>query len=113
MLDGKPAYTYNWVGLALYTVASTKKVTPGKHTLKFDFAYEGGRGAGGTGTTSLDGSKIAEGKIAKTNSNTFGIDESADVGIDENTPVFLGYAKREKFTGNINKVEIETFPGKK
>ena len=113
MLDGKPAYTYNWVGLESYTVGSSQKVTPGKHTLKFDFAYEGGRGGGGTGTIFLDGNKIAEGKIAKTNSNTFGIDESADVGVDENTPVFLGYAKREKFTGDIKQVTIETFPVKK
>ena len=103
MMDGKPAYTYNWVGLEIYTVSSTQKVAPGKHTITFDFAYEGGRGGGGTATINVDGNKAAEGKIAKTNSNTFGIDESADVGTDENTPVFLGYAKREKFTGKIKR----------
>jgi len=113
MLEGKPAYAYNWVGLDLFTVESGKKVAPGRHTLKFDFAYEGGRGGGGLGTIFLDGNKIAEGKIARTNSNTFGIDESADVGIDENTPVFPGYFNREKFTGKINNVTIETFPAKK
>jgi hypothetical protein len=112
-LDGKPAYTYNWVGLEIYTITSPQKITPGKHTLKFDFAYDGGRGAGGTGIIYLDGNKIAEGKIGKTNSNTFGIDESADVGVDENTPVFLGYKGREKFTSDINQVTIETYPGKK
>jgi len=113
MMDGKAAYTYNWVGLESYTVTSTQKVNPGKHTLKFDFAYEGGRGAGGTGTIYMDGNKIGEGKIVKTNSNTFGIDESADVGTDENTPVLLAYAKKEKFTGKIKKVTVETFPAKK
>ncbi len=112
MLDGKPAYTYNWVGLEIYTIASDQKVTPGKHTIKFDFAYEGGRGAGGIGTIYLDGNKIASGKIEKTNSNTFGIDESADVGVDENTPVFLGYHGKDKFTGKINKVTVQTFPKK-
>jgi arylsulfatase len=110
MLDGKPAYTYNWVGLELYTITSQQKVSPGKHTIKFDFAYEGGRGAGGIGTIYLDGNKIASGKIENTNSNTFGIDESADVGTDENTPVYLGYHKKEKFNGKIDKVTIETFP---
>jgi hypothetical protein len=110
MLDGKPAYTYNWVGLEIYTITSTQKLAPGKHVLKFDFAYEGGRGGGGTGTIMLDDVKIAEGKIAKTNSNTFGIDESADVGTDENTPVFLAYKGKERFTGKIDKVTIETFP---
>jgi hypothetical protein len=60
----------------------------------------------------MDGNKIGEGKILHTNSNTFGIDESADVGTDENTPVFPGYHGKEKFTGKINKVTIETFPQK-
>ena len=108
MTDGKPAYTYNWVGLENYTVSSTKKVAPGKHTITFDFAYEGGRGGGGMGSINVDGAKTAEGKIAKTNSNTFGIDESADVGTDENTPVHLAYLRKEKFTGKIEMVTIET-----
>jgi arylsulfatase len=108
MMDGKPAYTYNWVGLESYTVSSDKKIPPGKHTISFDFAYEGGRGGGGMGTINVDGTKAAEGKIAKTNSNTFGIDESADVGTDENTPVHLGYVKKEKFTGKIKTVTLQT-----
>jgi arylsulfatase A-like enzyme len=112
MLDGKLSYTYNWVGLESYTVTSTQKVPAGRHTLKFDFAYEGGRGGGGTAALSMNGKPIGEGKIAKTNSNTFGIDESADVGVDENTPVAPVYAKREKFTGKIASVTIETFPAK-
>jgi len=113
MTDGKPTYTYNWVGLESYTISSTQKVSPGKHTIKFDFAYEGGRGAGGTGTLSLNGKKVGEGKIAHTNANTFGIDESADVGTDENTPVNPAYAKKEKFTGKIHSVTIETKPAGK
>ena len=56
------------------------------------------------------GRRSATGRIAKTNSNTFGIDESADVGTDENTPVSLAYAKREVFTGKIGSVTVETFP---
>jgi arylsulfatase len=93
-------------------VSSTQKVSPGKHTITFDFAYEGGRGGGGMATINVDGNKSAEGKIGKTNSNTFGIDESADVGTDENTPVHLAYAKKEKFTGKIHTVTIETHPQK-
>jgi arylsulfatase len=108
MMDGKPTYVYNWVGLETYTVTSNQKVAPGRHTLKFDFAYAGGRGAGGKGTIYLDGNMIGEGAIANTNSNTFGIDESADVGTDENTPVYLAYKGKEKFTGKIDRVTIET-----
>jgi arylsulfatase A-like enzyme len=112
LMDGKPSYTYNWVGLESYTVSSSQKVAPGKHTITLDFAYEGGRGGGGIATINVDGTKTAEGKIGKTNANTFGIDESADVGTDENTPVHLPYAKKEKFTGEIKTVTIETRPGK-
>jgi arylsulfatase A-like enzyme len=112
LIDGSPSYTYNWVGLESYTVTSTQKVPAGSHTLKFTFDYAGGRGAGGAGTLFLDGEKIGAGMIAKTNANTFGIDESADVGTDENTPVFPGYHKREKFTGKIHRVTVETFPAK-
>ncbi len=113
LTGGKPAYTYNYVGIEQFTIQSNQNVTAGRHTIKFDFNYEGGRGAGGTGIISLDGKKIGEGKIGKTNSNTFGIDESADVGEDQNTPVFPGYHGKEKFTGKIEKVTIETFPEKK
>ncbi len=110
MLDGLLYYTYNWVGLENYTVRSTKPVAPGKHTVVLDFKYDGGRGAGGMATLLVDGDKTGEGRIDKTNANTFGIDESADVGTDENTPVVLTYRKRETFTGRIAKVTVETFP---
>jgi arylsulfatase len=113
MKEGKPVYSYNWLGLEQFTVASKQKVTAGKHTLKFDFAYEGGRGAGGTGSIFLDGKKIAEGKIAKTQSNVFSLDETADVGEDQNTPVNPAYKGKSKFTGKIDKIAVETFPAKK
>jgi hypothetical protein len=43
---------------------------------------------------------------------TFGIDESADMEEDMNTPVYKGYHKKDKFNGKIQKVVVETFPGK-
>lgn len=109
---GKPSFTYNFVGLKLFTISGAQKIPPGKHKLTFDFAYDGGRGGGGTGSILLDGQKIGEGRIEKTNAFTFGLDETADVGEDENTPVFKGYHKKDKFTGKIEKVTIETFPKK-
>jgi arylsulfatase len=113
MMGGKPFFTYNFVGLTNYTLGAAQKVSPGKHILKFDLAYDGGRGGGGLGSIYLDGNKIGEGRIDKTNYNTFGIDESADVGEDMNTPVFKGYHRKDKFTGKIAKVTVETFPAKK
>jgi arylsulfatase len=108
LMDGKPSYTYNWLGIELYKIASGQKVGAGKHNIRFDFNYQGGRGAGGEGTISLDGAKVASGKISKTHSNTFGLDESADVGVDLNTPVDPAYTGKSKFTGTIIKVSIET-----
>ena len=99
-------HTIGW-DLKYLQFTSTQKVTPGKHTIKFDFAYEGGRGGGGTGTISLDGNKIGEGKIAKTNSNTFGIDESADVGTDENTPVFLVIMARKNSQERLKRLQLK------
>jgi arylsulfatase len=108
-VGGKPVFTYNFVGLQLFTIAATEKIPAGKHKLSFDLAYDGGRGAGGQGTILLDGKKIGEGRIEKTNASTFGIDETADVGEDQNTPVFHGYKGKDKFNGNIAKVTVETF----
>jgi arylsulfatase A-like enzyme len=109
VLDGKPAYTYNWVGLESYTIRSSEPLKPGKHTLKLDFAYEGGRGGGGKATIYRDGIKTGEGSIKHTNANVFSMDDLADVGMDLNTLVYSGYRFRDKFTGKIASVTIETF----
>ncbi len=55
MKDGKPAYTYNFVGLKEYTVDATERLAPGKASIKLEFAYDGnGRGKGGTVTISAE-----------------------------------------------------------
>jgi hypothetical protein len=40
--DGKPAYTYNFLGLNQYTVSSPEALPAGKSTVVFDFSYDGG-----------------------------------------------------------------------
>ena len=48
---GKPVFTYNYLGLQSYNVASTQALKPGKHTIVYDFKYDGGGlGKGGIGT---------------------------------------------------------------
>jgi len=108
--DGKPTYTYNFLGLDRYTIAASQPVPPGKATIRFDFAYDGGGfGKGGVGTIYVNGKKVAEGRIAKTEANLFSADEGADVGEDGETPVVedYGIAAPYKFTGNIARVTIE------
>ena len=56
MKDGKPAYTYNFLGLQQFTVASPQALAPGKATVRFDFAYDGGGiGKGGEATLFVNG----------------------------------------------------------
>jgi arylsulfatase len=107
--NGKPTYTYNWVGLKKYTVASPQALPAGKATIRYEFAYDGGKpGSGGTGVLFVNGKKMAEVRIEHTNANTFSSDEGADVGVDEGTPV-ADYS-HNRFTGKIAKVTISTKP---
>jgi arylsulfatase len=108
--DGVPAYDYNFLGLQQTTVASSKKLAPGKVVIKFDFAYDGGGpGKGGTGTLFVNNEKVAEGRIEHTEAGMFSADETADVGIDLGTPVVeaIGAEAKSKFTGKIDKVTVE------
>src|SRR5262249_49927513 len=38
--DGKPTYTYNWLGLERYTVAASEALGSGKSSIRFEFAYD-------------------------------------------------------------------------
>jgi len=108
--DGIPAYAYNFLGMQHFTIASTKPLAPGKATIRFDFAYDGGGlGKGGTGALFVNNEKVAEGRIEHTQAMMFSADETADVGIDLGTPVVeaIGSEARSRFTGRIPKVAVE------
>ncbi len=108
--DGVPAYDYNFLGLQRTTIAGTSPLAPGKATIRFEFAYDGGGpGKGGTGTLYVNDQKVAEGRIERTQPMFFSGDDTADVGIDLGTPVVetIGSEARSRFTGNIPKVTIE------
>jgi len=111
--DGVPAYDYNYLGMKRYSVAAAKPLAPGKATIRFDFAYDGGGlGKGGTGMLFVNGEKVAEGRIEHTQAMIFSADETADVGIDLGTPVIeaIGSEAKSKFTGKIPKVTVEVKP---
>ncbi len=106
--DGKPTYTYNWLGLQRYTVAAKQALPAGKATIRYEFAYDGGGvGKGGTGTLFVNGKKVATGRIDRTQCCAFSADEGADVGADEGTPVTEAYKVPFKFTGKIGKATID------
>ena len=110
MKDGKPEFTYNFLGLERYVIASKKKLAEGPVSVKFDFVYDGdGLGKGGKTTIYVDDKAVADGRVEKTQPYIFSADETADVGLDNQTPVALGigYGPEEtRFTGKIDKVVV-------
>jgi arylsulfatase len=114
MKDGKVSYVHNWVGKERYTITATEPLAPGKATIRYEFIYEGGDkpGMGGTGIISVNGQKVAEGRIEHSTPFLFSADETADVGMDEATPVTEDYAEGDNaFTGQIETVTVELTKG--
>ena len=111
--DEKPVFHYNYGNVVHTNIASNKKLSVGKHVIKFDFKYDGGGlGKGGLGTLYVDGIQVAQQRIEKTIFNRFTLDETFDVGEDTGTPVCLDYDVPFAFTGKIDKVVIKLAPAK-
>jgi len=108
LLDSKPVFHYNNVGVYRYTVAGQDKLTPGKHVIVLDFKYDGpGLAKSGTATLKVDGKVAGEGKVAHTIPFRISADETLDIGEDTGTPVSEDYHVPFKFTGDLKKVMIE------
>lgn len=118
LLKSKPVFLWNlvnvkrvrWEGPAL---------TAGKHTLEFDFKYDGlgmgtlafnnmsGIGRGGTGVLKVDGKAMMTQKMESTLPFILQWDENLDVGSDTGTPVNdKDYQVPFKLTGKLNKVTL-------
>ena len=75
--NGKPTFVYNWGGSARYTVTAAEPLPPGKSTIRFDFAYDGGKpGDGGTAAIFVNDQKVGEGRIDRTVMTGYSFDES-------------------------------------
>lgn len=111
MKEGRPFYTYNFLGLNQYTVSGKNKIPPGPAKVVLNFKYDGGGGGkGGQATIKVNGKVVAKGRIEKTQPLMFSADETADVGLDNQTPVVegIGIGREEtRFTGKIDKIKIE------
>lgn len=111
VLDGKPQYVYNVCNLERYRIASDQKLTPGKHTIRYEFEYEGGGpGKGGTGTLFVDDEQVASGKIVRTMGFRISLDETFDVGSDAGEPVSEDYRVPFDFKGRLDKVVVKVKP---
>ncbi len=120
LLKGKPVFLWNLVGLERVRWEGAEALTPGSHTLEFDFRYDGlgfgtlafnspsGIGQGGTGTLKVDGKVVAEQKMAHTVPLILQWDENLDVGSDTGTPVAdADYQVPFAFDGKIDKVTLK------
>jgi arylsulfatase len=111
MKDGKPRHEYNFFAIERTNIgADTAALAPGKHTISYEFIpHEKKPGTGGKSILSVDGQKVAEGQIPKTQPFLFSADEGADVGIDGETNVSTDYqpGPPSTFTGKIIKVTVE------
>ena len=119
VLKGKPVFTWNMVDLRRIKWQGPDVLAPGKHTLEFDFKYDGlgmgtlvfnnmsGIGRSGTGTLKVDGKAVVEQKMERTIPFILAWDENLDVGSDTGTPVDdQDYQVPFAFTGKIDKITL-------
>jgi len=119
LLKGKPVFSYNLLDLTRYRWEGGvggedwlgKSLKAGKHTIAFDFKYDGpGPGKGGTGVLSVDGRELARKTIPHTIPLLMTIDETFDVGVDTRSPVDDSYKVPFRFKGTINKLTFKLGP---
>jgi hypothetical protein len=123
LLKGKPVFLWNLLDLKRVRWEGPEALSPGKHTLEFDFKYDGlgyatlafnnvsGLGHSGTGTLKVDGKEVATQKMERTVPLLLPWDETFDIAADTGTPVDdSDYQVPFKFTGKIDKLTIKLEP---
>jgi arylsulfatase A-like enzyme len=110
---GKVVFLYNLLDLKR-TIWEGPQLSAGKHTIVFDFKFDGGGfGKGGTGVLSVDGKEVDKKHMENTTPIVFPEDEYFDVGMDTGTGVALlryRYDCPFEFTGKINKLTFDLGP---
>jgi len=126
LLEGKPVFLWNMIDLERIKWEGPDALTPGKHTVEFDFKYEGlgvgtlmynnmsGLAQPGTGTLKVDGNVVDTKKMAKTLPMILQWDESFDIGSDTLTgvndadykPPFALTAKLDKLTIKVDRPQL-------
>jgi hypothetical protein len=106
--EGKPRYCYNLLGVQRFYVDSDTEVPAGTHQVRMEFDYAGpGLGKGGTAKLYIDGKGVGEGQVAATAPMIFSADDGCDVGVEYGALVADDYPVPNRFTGEVNWVEID------
>lgn len=119
LLHNKPVFLWNLFNMQRVRWDGSEALSPGKHTLEFDFQYDGigmgtlafnnlsGIGRSGTGVLKVDGIAVANHKMERTIPITVQWDESFDVGADTGTSVDdHDYQVPFQFTGKLEKLTL-------
>jgi hypothetical protein len=120
VLKGKPVFLWNLVDLKRIKWEGAEALTPGQHTLEFDFKYDGlgvgtlafnnmsGLGRPGTGVLKVDGKVVQTITMEKTLPMILQWDESFDIGSDTLTGVNdADYKPPFALTAKLNKLTIK------
>ncbi|MDB5593167.1 MAG: sulfatase [Hyphomicrobiales bacterium] len=120
LLQGKPVFLWNLVDLKRVKWEGPDALTAGRHTVEFDFKYDGlgvgtlafnnlsGLGRSGTGTLRVDGKDVQSMKMERTLPMILQWDESFDVGSDTLTGVNdADYKPPFALTAKLNKLAIK------
>jgi arylsulfatase len=112
LLKGKPVFTWNLVGLERVKWQGQGALAPGKHTLVFDWKYDGpGLGKGGTGTLKVDGKVADSHPMPRSLPIAVAWDETFNVGHDTATSVDdQDYQVPFPFTGKLRKLTVKLVP---
>jgi arylsulfatase A-like enzyme len=126
LLKGKPVFLWNLIDLKRIKWEGPDALTPGKHSLEFDFKYDGlgvgtlafnnmsGLGRPGTGTLKVDDKVVATETMPHTLPMILQWDESFDIGSDTLTgvndadykPPFALTAKLNKLTLKVDRPQL-------
>ena len=120
LLKGRPVFLWNLVDLNRVKWEGPEVLAPGKHTVEFDFKYDGlgvgtlafnnmsGLGRPGTGTLKVDGKAAKTVTMPHTMPMILQWDESFDVGSDTLTGVNdADYKPPFALTAKLNKLTIK------
>ena len=120
LLKGKPVFTWNLLDLKRVRWEGPEQLAPGKHTLVFDFKYDGlgvgtlafnnvsGVARGGMGVLKVDGKEVASQKLERTIPFVLQWDETFDIESDTGTGVDdRDYQVPFAFTGKIVNLNIK------
>jgi arylsulfatase A-like enzyme len=119
LLKGKPVFLWNLIDLKRIKWEGPEALSAGKHTLEFEFKYDGlgvgtlaynnmsGLGRSGTGTLSVDGKVVQTQTMEKTLPMILQWDESFDIGSDTLTGVNdTDYTPPFPLTAQLNKLTL-------